>query len=49
MRPRSFFQYVIGSFVQLAPGAPMHLARQASGAQYYRPAALRGTRVPPRQ
>jgi hypothetical protein len=23
MRPRSFFQYVIGSFVQLAPGTPM--------------------------
>lgn len=24
MRPRSFFQYVIGSFVQLTPGAPVH-------------------------
>jgi hypothetical protein len=23
MRPRSFHQYVIGSFVQLAPGTPM--------------------------
>jgi hypothetical protein len=23
MRPRSFFQYVIGSFVQLAPSTPM--------------------------
>ena len=23
MRPRPFFQYVIGSFVQLAPGVPM--------------------------
>jgi hypothetical protein len=23
MRPRPFFQYVIGSFVQLAPGASM--------------------------
>jgi hypothetical protein len=26
MRPRSFFQYVIGSFVQLAPGTPMQRA-----------------------
>jgi hypothetical protein len=23
MRPRLFFQYVIGSFVQLAPGTPL--------------------------
>lgn len=23
MRPRPFFQYVIGSFVELAPGTPM--------------------------
>jgi hypothetical protein len=26
MRPRSFFQYVIGSFVQLALGTPMQRA-----------------------